>query len=240
MAARRPVRNAWRRGRPTPSHPSRRKFSPVQLASILHTIATLADRGGGPAIPLWLQLAYTAFVCLLVPVYWTRYGPGNFLWFSDIALFATALALWLESGFLASMMAVGVLLPEVVWNASFFGRLLFGVRTTGLADYMFDRGKPLYLRALSLFHVALPPILLWLLYRLGYDPRAWIAQTLLAWVVLPATYLLTDPSENINWVFGPGSSPQRRLPPRLYLGIVMAFFPLAVYLPTHLVLARVF
>jgi hypothetical protein len=30
-------------------------------------------------IPLWLKLAYTAFMAVLVPVYWWNYGPTNFL-----------------------------------------------------------------------------------------------------------------------------------------------------------------
>jgi len=58
-------------------------------------------------IPLWLKIAYTLFVCLIVPIYWRRYGPANFLWFSNIALLATVPALWLESALLASMMALG-------------------------------------------------------------------------------------------------------------------------------------
>lgn len=53
------------------------------------------------------------------------------------------------------------------------------------------------------------------------------------------TYLLTDPSDNINWVFGPGGAPQQTLPPLAYLGLLMALLPLAVYLPTHLLFTRV-
>jgi len=30
-------------------------------------------------IPLWLKVAYTAFVAVLVPVYWYHYTPVNFL-----------------------------------------------------------------------------------------------------------------------------------------------------------------
>ena len=56
-------------------------------------------------IPLWLKITYTLFVSSVVPVYWRRYGPANFLWFSDIALLVTVPALWLESPLLASMMA---------------------------------------------------------------------------------------------------------------------------------------
>ena len=89
-------------------------------------------------------------------IYATKYSRGNLLWFSDIALLATLPALWFESPFVASMMAVGVLLPEGLWNLSFFGQLITGKRISGLTEYMFDAHKPLYLRALSLFHVFLP------------------------------------------------------------------------------------
>lgn len=192
------------------------------------------------AIPLWLKLAYSAFVVVLVPIYWVKWGPGNFLWFSDLALFGALAAVWLGSSLLASMMAVAVLLPEIAWNLEYFFRLLTGKATFGLTGYMFDSSRPLYLRALSLFHVILPALLLWLLFQLGYDSRAWYFQTALAWVVLPLSYLLTDPSENVNWVYGPGEKPQQKVQPLLYLAGVMLFFPLVVYLPTHFLLQWLF
>ncbi|HSS46192.1 MAG TPA: hypothetical protein VLL03_02100 [Burkholderiales bacterium] len=191
-------------------------------------------------IPLWIKLAYTLFVAITVAVYATKYSRDNFLWFSDIALLATVAALWFESPFLASMMAVGVLLPEALWNISFFGQLLTGKRVSGLTDYMFDARKPLYLRALSLFHVFLPALLIWMIARLGYEPGAWIAQTALAWFVLPLCYWLTDPAENVNWVFGPGNQPQKRMAPLAYLGLLMVGFPVLIYLPTHLLLRSLF
>jgi hypothetical protein len=55
-------------------------------------------------------------------------------------------------------------------------------------------------------------------------------------VVLPVTYLLTEPADNINWVFGPGSKPQMWMRPVLDLLLFMLFLPLCVYLPTHWVL----
>src|SRR5689334_20537188 len=121
-------------------------------------------------------------VATIVPVYFVHYGVVNFLWFSDIALIVTGIALWDENRLLASMMAVAVLLPEALWNLSFFARLL-GVRVSGLADYMFDGAIPLWIRGLSLFHIPMPLVLLWMLRTLGYDPRALPAQTALAWVV---------------------------------------------------------
>jgi hypothetical protein len=191
-------------------------------------------------IPLWLKLAYTLMVVAILPVYLVHYGAANFLWFSDIALVVTGVALWYESRLLASMMAVGVLLPELLWNISFFSRLSAGVRVSGLADYMFDPAIPRWIRALSLFHIPMPLVLLWMLHTLGYDPRALPAQTGLAWVVFAVTYAVTDPRENINWVFGPGGRPQQRVSPRVYLALVLVVFPLIVYVPTHFLLRALF
>ncbi|WP_405236370.1 membrane-associated protein [Lentisalinibacter orientalis] len=191
-------------------------------------------------IPLWLKIGYTAIVAVILPIYWLRHGPKNFLWFSDIALILLVPALWLESALLFGMMAVGVLLPEAVWTISYLGGLLFRRPFTGLAGYMFDPALPRWLRGLSLFHLILPPLLIWGVWRLGYDSRALALQTLLAWAVLPVTWLVTDPAKNINWVFGPGERPQRRIDGRLYLGFVMLFFPVCVYLPTHWLLSWLF
>jgi hypothetical protein len=189
---------------------------------------------------LWLKIVYTLFICVLVPVYWVRYGPGNFLWFSDIALFTTAAALWLESSLLASMMAVSVVVLESVWIIDFLIGLIAGSSVIGLSAYMFDSKISLPIRALSLFHIAMPVILVWLLHRFGYDRRALIAQTVLAWIVLPASYFLTSPSQNINWVYGPGNGPQKWMPAPLYLILLMLAFPLVLYLPTHFLLKKLF
>lgn len=190
-------------------------------------------------MPLWLKISYTLFICILVPVYWKQYGPGNFLWFSDIALFVTAAALWAESSLLASTMAISVVVLESIWIIDFLIELIAGTSVIGLSAYMFDSKIPLSIRALSLFHVVLPILLLWLLYRLGYDRRALLAQTLLAWIVLPLSYFLTNRTDNVNWVYGFGGT-QKWMPAPLYLVLLMIAFPLVLYLPTHLVLKRLF
>jgi hypothetical protein len=69
---------------------------------------------------------------------------------------------------------------------------------------MFDSKIPRQVRALSMFHVALPPLTIWLLHRYGYDSRGLLLQTLLAWIVLPVSYLTTKPADNVNWVYGFG------------------------------------
>ena len=191
---------------------------------------------GSGAMPVWMKLAYTIFVCVLVPIYWRHHGVANFLWFSDIALFVTLVALWLESPLLASMQAVSVVLLELVWTIDFLARLIFRVEVTAITQYVFKREIPLFVRGLSLFHLWLPPLLLWMVYRLGYDRRAWLAQTLLAVVVLLVCYCFTDKSQNVNWVFGFWGKAQSRTPAALYLVLLMVVFAVGVYLPSHLVL----
>ncbi|MEK6744203.1 MAG: membrane-associated protein [Nitrospirota bacterium] len=191
-------------------------------------------------IPLWLKISYTLVAVITAAVYAVKYPPGNFLWFSDIALVLTVPALWLESGLLSSMIAVGVLIPEAFWNISYFGRLCTGKRLSGLTDYMFDERKPLYLRALSLFHVFLPVLLVWMVARLGYAQQALFAQTVLAWIVLPLTYWLTDRAMNVNWVFGTDGGQRKRMLALVHLGLLMVGLPLLAYVPTHLLLQALF
>jgi hypothetical protein len=191
-------------------------------------------------IPLGLKIAYTVFVCALVPIYWRHSCPANFLWFSDIALLALVPALWLENPLLVSMMAVSVVFFEALWNVDFFFRLATSKSLIDLSAYMFDPKIPLFIRGLSCFHIVLPLLLLWALHRLGYDQRAFAWQTIVALVALPISYLVSNPQENVNWVYGFGEKPQTILPAPLFVILLMLLFPLVVYLPTHLLFVRIF
>ena len=188
------------------------------------------------AIPVWFKAAYTLLALIVVPIYWQHYGPANFLWFSDIAFLTLVPVLWLGSPLWVSMMAIGVMAFEIGWLLDF----LSGGRILGLTFYMFEDAIPLYLRALSLFHLLLPPLMIWLLARDGYDRRAFVCQTLLAIIILPLTYWVADPKgDNINWVFGLGTE-QHLLPPLLYLALWIAGWIALVFWPSHLLLKRVF
>lgn len=190
-------------------------------------------------IPLWFKLTYTAFVAVLVPFYAAGYGYANFLWFSNIALISTVLTIWLRLPLLASMQLISVGLLELIWTVDFLsGFLLGGQSLIGLAEYMFDQQIDLHLRLLSLYHLFIPWILFWLVWRLGYDSRGWRAQTLAAWGILMICFWFTDPNDNINWAFGLGVSPQQMMPPWLYLMLIMVAYPLMVYIPTHLLVVR--
>lgn len=191
-------------------------------------------------IPLWLKIGYTAFLCLLVPIYLKHYGPGNFLWFSDISLLIALVAIWLESPLLTSVVALAILLLDIAWNLDFFAKLITNTSITGLSAYMFRPETSLYIRGLSVFHVFFPVLIIWMLARLGYDGRAYVIQTLLAWILLPLSYFFTRRSENVNWVHGFGNEPYRRLAPTQHVLLLMLLFPILIYLPTHFFLQEIF
>jgi hypothetical protein len=100
---------------------------------------------------------------------------------------------------------------------------------------MFDPGLPLLIRLLSVFHVVTPPLLLWAIWRLGYDRRGWKWQTLMAWIVVPVNYFWR-PEMDVNWARGPFFHEQHAMPGWAYLLLYLIALPLLVYFPTHLLL----
>ena len=187
-------------------------------------------------VPLWLKVAWTAMVLVIVLIYWRHRGPANFLWFSDIALLALVTGLWLESSFIVSLMACMVLVAETLWSVSFFGHLLHLPRVTGIADYMFDEQSPRWLRAVSLFHVPLLAVIVWGPWRLGYDPGVYPWAVLIAWLVLPLTRWLTEPQQNINHVYRLPVAAGANLTPVQHMLVLMTAVPLVMQLPGHLLL----
>jgi hypothetical protein len=201
-------------------------------------------------IPLAAKVAVTVFLAVLVPFYWHTYGPTNFLWFCDAALILTVAGMWLENSLIISMCAVGILLPQCVWLAD-FGCSLLGFHLLGLTGYMFDRQLPLFTRGLSLFHGWLPLLLVWLLFRLGYDKRALPAWTGLAAGLIFVCYFFTPPAGahladsnipvNINYVYGFNDhQPQHWANQNLYVVLLFGALWLVAFLPTHLLLRKIF
>jgi hypothetical protein len=197
-------------------------------------------------IPLWVKLLYTAFVCVLIPYYLRTYGPTNFLYFCDVAVLMALVAVWREDALLASMPAVGILLPQSLWMVDFFASLV-GLPLLGMTDYMFSPAIPLFARGLSLFHFWLPLFLVWLVWRLGYDGRAFWGWTVLAWGLMLVCYFLmpAPPAPtgnpnlpvNINYVYGlSADGPQEWMWPLAYLGLMLTGLPVCIFLPTHVLL----
>jgi hypothetical protein len=199
-------------------------------------------------IPLWLKIAYTAFLAVMIPVYWINYGPTNFLYFCDVALLLTLVGIWREDALLVSLPAVGILIPQALWCTDFVVELLGG-KFTGMTGYMFEENRSLFLRGLSLFHGWLPFLLIYLVRKTGYDRRAlagWavtcIGLCLTAYFFLPAGgAVLADPKipRNVNYVFGlDDAAPQQLLSAPAYLIAWISALIGIVFVPTHLILKK--
>ena len=194
------------------------------------------DRSTNSRIPLWLKVAWTVWVVLWAPVYWRQYGAQNFLFFCDLGNFLIAIGLWLESRLILSWQAVGLLVFQTLYTFDLIGALLSGRHVIGGTEYMFDPKVPLLVRLLGLYHLAVPPLLVWAVRRLGYEPQAWKWQTLTAWIVVPINFFWR-PQYNVNWARGIGHE-QHLVPDWLYLAGYLVVVPLVVYWPTHLALKR--
>jgi hypothetical protein len=201
-----------------------------------------------PALPLALKIAYSAFMAVLIPVYWYWYGPTNFLYFCDVALILTLVGIWRESRLLISMCAVGIILPQLLWVLDFLGTFL-GYPITGMTAYMSVPTSSLFLRGLSFFHGWIPFLLLYLVAKLGYDRRGLPAWTLLAWCLLFVAFVFLPPPRpdaglvpvNVNYVWGPSdAAAQTWMPPYVWLALLVLGLPALFFLPTHFSLSRVF
>ena len=199
-------------------------------------------------IPLAVKLTFTAFMAVLIPFYLKEYGASNFLYFCDVALFFTLAAVWIEKPILAAMPAVGILLPQALWCVDFIGTAL-NLPVNGMTAYMFDTKIPAFARSLSFFHFWLPFLLVYLVYKLGYDRRALKYWTLLAWALLLVcfSFMPVPPAPdsatpvNINYVFGMNDkAAQTYMHPLAWLALLMVLLPIVLYLPTHWALQRLF
>jgi len=206
-------------------------------------------------LPLFLKLGYTAFMAVLVPVYWYYYGPTNFLYFCDVAAIMTLVAVWTESALLLSAALVGIFLPQMLWVVDFLvevtGRAVGrDVHLTGMTSYMFR--PPFFLRFLSFFHFWLPFLLAWLVWRVGYDRRGVMLWTGIAWVLVTVCFAwLPAPSPtkdaagnqlrnpdvpvNVNYVYNIGSDEKKQewMEENTYFALYVVALVVAIYLPTH-------
>jgi hypothetical protein len=188
-------------------------------------------------IPRWIKVLWTAAVIVWIPLYWRQYGAQNFLFFCDLGNLFIAVGLWLESPLIFSWQASGLLIFQTLFTIDLASALVSGRHPIGGTEFMFDPRVPLPIRMLSLFHVLTPPLLLWMVWRLGYDGRGWKYQTLMAWIVVPINYLWR-PEFDVNWARGPFFREQHVVPGIAYLLVYLIVVPLAVFYPTHRFLSR--
>lgn len=188
-------------------------------------------------IPLWLKVGWTIWLLIWAPLYWRQYGAQNFLYFCDLGNILIGVGLWLESAFVFSWVGCGVLLFQTLYIIDLSGALLTGHHLIGGTEYLFDPHLSLAIRLLTLFHVVTPPLLLWLIHRVGYDSRGWKMQALMTWIVVPINHYWR-PEYDVNWARGLFYREQHVLPGIVYLLVYLVTVTFAVYWPTHLLLAH--
>jgi hypothetical protein len=190
-------------------------------------------------LPAWLRCAALAWLVVWVPAYWHTWGASNFLQLCDIAVILTCLGIWTNSRLLISSQAVSSLLVDLVWTIDASWRLVTGHDLLGGTEYLFDARYPLWVRLLSLFHVVMPPLLLWLVHRIGYDRRGFALQSVIALLAFSASRF-TAPAKNMNFAFTDPFLHRAWGPPPVHVAISVLFMVIVVYLPTHLALRGIF
>jgi hypothetical protein len=184
-----------------------------------------------------LRWAGLAWLIVWVPYYSRGWGWANFLHICDVAIFLTVLGIWVESPLLIASQAVAVLVPDAAWCLDAAWRVFFGHQLIGGTEYMWDAKISLFLRLLSLYHLALPLVLVWAISRIGYDRRglwyglATFALTLIASRMAPA-------SQNINFAFLDPFLRRSWGPAPVHLAVILAGATVLGFIPTHLALRR--
>jgi hypothetical protein len=189
--------------------------------------------------PILLRCAAVFWLAIWIPAYGYTWGAANFLHLCDIAVLLTCAGLLTNSALLISSQAVGSLLVDLAWTLDAGWHLARGRGLLGGADYLFDANYPLWVRLLTLFHVAMPVLLLGALGRTGYNRRGWPLQSAIALLAFVAARF-TLPAENINYAFTDPFIHRAWGPPAAHVLISWLFMTFVVYLPTHLVLRGIF
>jgi len=193
----------------------------------------------GNQIPVWLRWTALVWLAFWLPVYWRTWGPANFLHLCDIAVILTCIGLWFNSTLLISSQAVASLLANTAWLIDAGSGLLLPHPLIPGTESLSDPHYPLWIRLLSLYHLAMVPLVLWAVARMGYDRRGWVLQSAIA---LPAFVAarFTSPADNINFAFSAPFFHRQIGPVPVHVAASWLFMVVVAYLPTHAVLKRVF
>lgn len=181
----------------------------------------------------WIALLWLA---VWIPVMVRAYGWVNFLHECDVAVILTAIGFWYPNALLFSSQLVGALVPDILWCLDAFWRLFSGHNLIGGTEYMWDSSVSLIARLSSLYHVALPVLLIWAVLRTGYDRRAAWTQMGIFGALLVASrfapadlnlnFAYLDPLFHRSW----GAAPE-------HLAVIMAG-ALVAFFPAHWIFCR--
>ncbi|QOC21739.1 hypothetical protein IC757_11895 [Wenzhouxiangella sp. AB-CW3] len=185
-------------------------------------------------IPLTARLVFSAWMVFWVAVVMTHHGPQNFFWLCNLAQFIILYAIWRGNRLLLSSQAGLVCLVGLVWTLDLVVALILGGHSlTGFTAYMYSDELPLIARAVSLYHVFLPPFLLWLVWRRGYDGRGVWLQCVIGAAGVIGGWLWTEPWRNVNWVHEFFGTEQVWMPDPLWVALLVIAYPLLIFLPGH-------
>ncbi len=194
------------------------------------------SRGKIPNSIRWLALLW---LVLWFPVYWHAWGVANFLHLCDVAVILTCIGLWTNSALLLSSQAVSSVVIDILWTLDVAAWLLFRRHFIGGTEYLFDATVPLGVRLLSLFHIVMPFILLWSLSQLRYNRRGFALQVAITLPVVIASRFVT-PDKNLNFAQTAPFFHRQLGPAPVHLAITYLAVVLGVYVPTHLLFARLY
>jgi len=186
-----------------------------------------------------LRWAVAAFLAVYVPAYALAYGLANFLFLCNLAVLLAGAGLWTCSRLLVSSQAVAIVLVGTAWTLDLGSRLLTGRHLIGGTEYMWDPQWPLFTRLLSLYHVALPLVLVVALRRMGYDSRGYWLQSAIA-VAAVAVGRLFPPAVNLNYAHVEPLFQRTWGGPVTHVAAVAGFLALVAYPLTHLLLLKLF
>jgi hypothetical protein len=184
----------------------------------------------------WTALAWFA---LWFPTYWRAWGAANFVHLCDVAVILTCIGMWTDSALLISSQAVGALIVDIVWAVDAASRIFLRCALFPGNEYLLDSHYPVWIRSLTIFHMVMPVLLLWGVYRMGYDRRGWALQSLIALLVFILARF-TPPSANIDFAFSDPFFHRAWGPALTHILVIWLFIVIIVYLPTHLILKRFF
>jgi len=192
-----------------------------------------------PGYPIWMRWLSLVWFLFWSSAYWRTWGAANFVHLCDVAVILTCIGMWTGSALLISSQAVGALIVDAAWALDACWMVLLRRPLFGGNEFLLDAHYPLWVRLLTVFHLIMPALLLWGLVRSGYDRRGWLLQCAIA---LPVFILarFTPPAKNIDFAFTDPFLHVQWGPAPLHVLISWCFMAVVIYLPTHLLLKRLF
>jgi len=190
-----------------------------------------------PGLPALARALALAWLLVYLPAYALAYGFANFLFLCNLSVILGCIGVLAESPLLITSQAIGVLVVGAAWTLDLGWRLLTGAHLIGGTEYMWEERWPLFTRLLSLYHVVLPPVLVWAAARVGHDRRGLRLQSAIAVAGVLVGRAL-GPEANINQAFVDPVLKRSFEPPALHLAIVAGTLVLVVYPLSDLLLRR--